>query len=413
MIRLTRLLIFFSLVIYESGSVAVISEKNTLEPLKASPVDETSNEKPEKFILPLAEGSTSDSDSKVNKRDKASKDDKFMDDDKKDKRTHGRFSERDKSPLLNCCGSRFESLGRPESTLQPTTRATDTNRYPDRFGNRPDDRFNNWQSVRPSSSSNSNGGLYGSSGNQPDRFGSRPSYHDSEYGRPGNRPSYGWGYGGYGDSGSFGSQGFELNHRPGGIFFSGSNRPSGGYGIHGTVGDQDEFPEGMAGGKLPANIQTQKAVALKALAGVALIGAAAALAANPALLPVGVLAAGRKRRSVESDQSEFNLLRFPEQFIRDRIPGVYEDDEAAKIFWESPKCVARLTCEVQKEYLKAITKDPGLRKDVERRLKELIDSEIFSADYVYKSMKMLTKIARNANPKDGKCEIFTCNFFTS
>lgn len=110
---------------------------------------------------------------------------------------------------------------------------------------------------------------------------------------------------------------------------------------------------------------------MKALAGVALIGAAAALAANPALLPVGVLAAGRKRRSVESDESEFNLLRFPEQFIRDRIPGVYEDDEAAKIFWESPKCVARLTCEVQKEYLKAITKDPGLRKDVERRLKEL------------------------------------------
>ncbi|CAG5108656.1 Protein of unknown function [Cotesia congregata] len=319
MIRLMSFFIFLTLVIYESGSVAVLSEKNTLEPIKPSPVDETSNdESPEKFVLPLAEGS---SDSKVNKRDKASKDDKFIDDDRKDKRNHGRFSEREKSPLLNCCGSRIETLGRPESTLQPTTRASDINRYPDRYGNRPDDRYNNWQSVRPR----------------------------------------------YGDSGSFASQGFDLSHRPGGIFFTGSNRHPG-YGIHGVLEGQDEFP--AEGGAMKPNIQTQKAVALKALAGVALIGAAAALAANPALIPVGVLAAGRKKRSVEPDQS-FNLLQFPEQFIRDHIPGVYEDDEAAKRFWESPQCVARLTCEVQKEYLKAISKNPNLRKDVQHRLKEL------------------------------------------
>ncbi|XP_044597685.1 uncharacterized protein LOC123274208 isoform X1 [Cotesia glomerata] len=387
--------------------VAVLSEKNTLEPIKPSPVDETSNdESPEKFVLPLAEGS---SDSKVNKRDKASKDDKFIDDDRKDKRNHGRFSEREKSPLLNCCGSRIETLGRPESTLQPTTRASDINRYPDRYGNRPDDRYNNWQSVRPSSSTNS--GVYGNSGNQPDRrFGYRPSYHDSEYGRPGNKPSYnyGYGYGGYGDSGSFASQGFDLSHRPGGIFFTGSNRHPG-YGIHGVLEGQDEFP--AEGSAMKPNIQTQKAVALKALAGVALIGAAAALAANPALIPVGVLAAGRKRRSIEPDQS-FNLLQFPEQFIRDHIPGVYEDDEAANRFWESPQCVARLTCEVQNEYLKAISKNPNLRKDVQHRLKELIDSQILSVDYVNQSMKMLTKIARNATPTNGKCEIFACNFFT-
>lgn len=97
MIRLMSFFIFLTLAIYESGSVAVLSEKNTLEPIKPSPVDETSNdESPEKFVLPLAEGS---SDSKVNKRDKASKDDKFIDDDRKDKRNHGRFSEREKSPL--------------------------------------------------------------------------------------------------------------------------------------------------------------------------------------------------------------------------------------------------------------------------------------------------------------------------
>lgn len=39
-------------------------------------------------------------------------------------------------------------------------------------------------------------------------------------------------------------------------------------------------------------------MALKALAGVALIGAAAALAANPILLPIGIVPGRRKRSSL-------------------------------------------------------------------------------------------------------------------
>ncbi|KAJ8676380.1 hypothetical protein QAD02_012167 [Eretmocerus hayati] len=91
----------------------------------------------------------------------------------------------------------------------------------------------------------------------------------------------------------------------------GDNRPRPGY--YGTVNANINSGDGGEGGEYPAGdpgqhnayLQTQKAVALKALAGVALIGAAAALASNPVLLPISVIsaaAAGRRRkRSTESD----------------------------------------------------------------------------------------------------------------
>ena len=51
-----------------------------------------------------------------------------------------------------------------------------------------------------------------------------------------------------------------------------------------------------------------QAIALKALAGVALIGAAAALESNPVLLPLSVIS-GRKRRSIDFQINEYNPLR--------------------------------------------------------------------------------------------------------
>lgn len=47
-------------------------------------------------------------------------------------------------------------------------------------------------------------------------------------------------------------------------------------------------------------------MALKALAGVALIGAAAALASNPVLLPISVIS-GRRKRSTSSSNAEKQL----------------------------------------------------------------------------------------------------------
>jgi len=51
-----------------------------------------------------------------------------------------------------------------------------------------------------------------------------------------------------------------------------------------------------------------KAIALKALAGVALIGAAAALASNPVLLPIGIVT-GRKKRSETFSEEEHTDFR--------------------------------------------------------------------------------------------------------
>lgn len=52
----------------------------------------------------------------------------------------------------------------------------------------------------------------------------------------------------------------------------------------------------------------RQAVALKALAGVALIGAAAALATNPVLLPLGVVSGRRKRSSVKDKDAYMNYI---------------------------------------------------------------------------------------------------------
>ncbi|KAK0179187.1 hypothetical protein PV327_008001 [Microctonus hyperodae] len=422
------LLIVLFNIINDSLSVAVLSDKNQLKPLKPSPVDESQQEHSSEKTLTKFDPSVVEiiSDN-YKKRESTStiKSEKLIEEDKAKKtRTipgfHGRFSERDK---LNCCGNRFESSSGRLESMQVTTRASDSTRFPDRYGYRPDDRFN-WHSSsgRPGGSSSTNNGAFGgnSGGNTDRRFGIRPSYpsyNDSGYGRPGasntnrptaGRPNYGYGYGGYGDNGAYGSQGFEVNQRPISINFSGNGgRPpgggGGGYGIYGTVGEQDEFPatEGVGPPAPPSNIHTQKAVALKALAGVALIGAAAALAANPALLPVGAVLAGRKRRSTQ-ESSQHNLLEFSEQFIRNHFPQIYNDDKIEKNFWESSECVARLTCELQKEYVKTIKNNPVLRWDIPRELEELIANDVLSADYVMQSTKLLTKIAHDANPEQGK-----------
>ncbi|KAK0171329.1 hypothetical protein PV328_009074 [Microctonus aethiopoides] len=403
-------------IINDSLSVAVLSDKNQLEPLKPSPVDENQQESSEKSLTKFDPSVVEIIGDSYKKRETTStiKSEKLIEEDKTKKTrtipgSHGRFR-------------RIESM-------QVTTRSSDSTRFPDRYGNRPDDRFN-WHSSsgRPGGSSSTNNGAFGgNSGGNTDRFGLRPSYpsnNDGEYGRPGvsnnnrptaGRPNYGYGYGGYGDNGAYGSHGFEVNQRPGSIHFSGNGgRPpgGGGYGIYGTVGEQDEFPvtEGVGAPAPPSNIHTQKAVALKALAGVALIGAAAALAANPALLPVGAVLAGRKRRSTQ-ESSQHNLLEFSEQFIRNHVPQIYNDDKVEKNFWGSSECVARLTCELQREYVKTIKNNPVLRWDILRELEELIANEILSADYVLQSTKLLTKIAHDANPKEGKCEIFSCNLF--
>ncbi|KYQ49560.1 hypothetical protein ALC60_11344 [Trachymyrmex zeteki] len=163
------------------------------------------------------------------------------------------------------------------------------------------------------------------------RYGPRPASETA------NRPitlGYGSGNGGGYGSGNGGGYGYVVNG------YGGYGRPAGHggsistYGISGTLADGDEFGPNDASypdASTPqGNIQAQKvelylfikAIALKALAGVALIGAAAALASNPVLLPISFVADGSSSKLVIS-----------------------------------PRCVARLTCEIQKDYLSDVGKD--------------------------------------------------------
>lgn len=118
-----------------------------------------------------------------------------------------------------------------------------------------------------------------------------------------------------------------------------------------------------------------QAVALKALAGVALLGAAAALAANPVLLPLGVVA-GKKKRSTTTS-STFDHLHFPYKFILDHVPQIQEDNTAQK-FWSSKTCLSRLICEGQREFIIQMNQDKSfiqdvsvIKRDIDRKLNEL------------------------------------------
>ncbi|XP_031832407.2 uncharacterized protein LOC116426904 isoform X1 [Nomia melanderi] len=201
----------------------------------------------------------------------------------------------------SCCGPRHGSGASTRPDTYHNKIPVDSNRYSSQYGERlPIDRYG-WQAQGqpPDSSGNTRrpgGGNHGVlyEGNQGDRFSFRPSYGNGNSHRPysyetGTSDGYGYGNGGYGGHGT---------SRP--TSSSGSSVSSS-YGISGILANGDEFgsvepnyPEGSAP-SVP-NIQAQKAVALKALAGVALIGAAAALATNPVLLPIG-LVSGRRKRS--------------------------------------------------------------------------------------------------------------------
>lgn len=76
------------------------------------------------------------------------------------------------------------------------------------------------------------------------------------------RPGYDYGNS---DSGVYGNNRYEVNHRPGqgnsgGIYFTGASRPPSNYGVYGSNAEQDEFPADAnpEGHPRPTNIHTQK-----------------------------------------------------------------------------------------------------------------------------------------------------------
>lgn len=223
-----------------------------------------------------------------------------------------------------------------------------------------------------------------------------------------NRPSA-LGYG----SGNAGGYGY------GGNSHGGYGRPSGyggsnGYGISGTLADGDEFGPGDSAPdgnmpQLPANIQAQKAVALKALAGVALIGAAAALASNPVLLPIGIVG-GRKKRSetFSEPQGDFQM-DYILNMLKRNLYKIQKDTSTNRLI-VSPRCVARLTCEIQKDYLSDVDKDIEILNTRKYHLTNLIRNNVLNVASLSSNVKNLIKLAVDVATENKNCNVFNCNY---
>ncbi|EZA60170.1 hypothetical protein X777_15107 [Ooceraea biroi] len=238
---------------------------------------------------------------------------------------------------------------------------------------------------------------------------SRETVYGSESTNRPNTLGYGSGnIGGY----SHGTSGYGGYGRP--IGYGGS---TGGYGISGTLADGDEFGPGEQtfsdGGvsQHTGNIHAQKAVALKALAGVALIGAAAALASNPVLLPLGIVAGRRKRSETfsEEEQTDFQM-DYILHMLRANLAKIRKDGSSNRLI-VSPRCVARLTCEIQKDYLSDLGKDVEiLNTNRKYHLTNLIQDNVLNTTSVNANVKNLIKLAVSTATENKSCDVFICNY---
>ncbi|XP_076679535.1 uncharacterized protein LOC143374869 [Andrena cerasifolii] len=337
----------------------------------------------------------------------------------KQPRTSIRHSESDSRDNSSCCGFRYGSNGSTRTESYYNRSPGDGSRNPSQYGERlPVDRYG-WQTQGqpPGPSGNAGrpgGGNYAAAslyeGSQAgDRFGSRPSYGGESSRRPTGYESapsggYGYGNGGYGGYGS---------GKPSGYWGS---TASGGYGISGTFANGDEFgpvepnyPEGN--GPPHPNIQAQKAVALKALAGVALLGAAAALATNPVLLPIGIVS-GRRKRSNFEDRIEDDHMDYILGKLQNNFNKVYSNGNGSKVSM-SPMCIARLACEIQKNYRYNLVKDVKYfkeRKELKYRPPNLMSNSVLKAELRDRRIKNLIKAATTLALNGGSCSTFTCTF---
>ncbi|XP_011877276.1 PREDICTED: uncharacterized protein LOC105567210 [Vollenhovia emeryi] len=321
----------------------------------------------------------------------------------------------------SCCGSKYSSGGSARPDYNYNKIPSETGRYPTQYGERhPIDRYG-WQTQgRPPGPIGSGGRPGGGSGSGVyagsqlgDRYGPRP-VHASE---TSNRPSalgYGTGnVGGYG----YGASGYGGYGRP-----TGHGGSTSAYGISGTLADGDEFgPSDTAypDASMPqGNIHAQKAIALKALAGVALIGAAAALASNPVLLPIGIINGRRKRSETFSEEEEEGeggertdfQMDYILYMLKENLAKIQRDGASDRLI-VSPRCVARLTCEIQKDYLSDYRKDVEILSTNRRYLlTNLIRNNVLSTNTVSANVKDLIKLAVGVASSNESCDVFTCSY---
>ncbi|XP_076634574.1 uncharacterized protein LOC143348350 [Colletes latitarsis] len=313
----------------------------------------------------------------------------------------------------SCCGSKYGSNASTRPDFYHSKIPADGDRYSYQYGERlPVDRYG-WQVQGQPPGSSGKPGSGNHDGNAPhegNRFSSRPSYDSESSRRPNGYEyatsgGYGHGNGGYGGYGS---------GRPTGY---GGSPASGGYGISGTLASGDEFGgtepnygEGNGGPPHP-NFQAQKAVALKALAGVALIGAAAALATNPILLPIGIIS-GRKKRSYLSVKDEDAHMNYILKELKSNFTKV-DGNRSGKKMLVSPTCIARISCEIQKKYWSDPIKEIKGKTKSEHRFTDLTSNNILDKEIMSVRMRKIMKTATTVAMNGGNCNVFTCTFLTT
>uniref|UniRef100_A0ABD2WE39 Uncharacterized protein n=1 Tax=Trichogramma kaykai TaxID=54128 RepID=A0ABD2WE39_9HYME len=281
-----------------------------------------------------------------------------------------------------------------------------------------------------------------------DRFGS-VSKPNSDYSNDGDRysqrPSSNY------EADRFGSATVGGGGRP--LPYQSSNYGYGGYrpqrpGISASQIGEGEADNPYGDGPPPdaataANIQTQKAVALKALAGVALIGAAAALASNPVLLPISVISGKRRRRrrstgdALLPDQASngggisgvdnYALTALLQGYIQAKpnkvSKGETETGEKQQHHQQelviSPECVARLACNVHRDYLLELDKNRELfagndteaqaLHGLEHWFDSLVHSNILVVDYLSNEVKtMIQSAVEIGSNRNATCDVFSC-----
>ncbi|XP_043791477.1 uncharacterized protein LOC122714308 isoform X1 [Apis laboriosa] len=308
----------------------------------------------------------------------------------------------------SCCGSKYGSNSsmRPDSYYSRIP--VENNRYPIKFDERlPVDRYG-WQTQGPPGGSTKKPGggsvfYEGSIIGDSIKFDSRPNYGSESSRKPSGYDSSVSGEYGYVNNG-YGGYSFSRPTSYGGSVSGGSS-----YGISGTFANGEEFgpvEPNHSGGHVPShpNIQAQKAVALKALAGVALIGAAAALATNPVLLPLGVVSGRRKRSNVKDKDAYMNYI------LANLKNNITKKDENGSETSLTPSCIARFTCEIQWNYWFNHRKDVDFfigKLALERQLNNLLLNNI-SKELENVRIKKLLKTATIIGSNGGNCNILTC-----
>ncbi|XP_033208194.1 uncharacterized protein LOC117167403 [Belonocnema kinseyi] len=352
----------------------------------------------------------------------------------------------------SCCS---QNLGNVLSRSESNTWKINSDNERDknqRYGHYQDERRYGWQSSSYPTGPGDNSGRHGNyerpyAGSQTtsDRY-QRPPYGSDIYNQGGDKANLNFGGSGVGNkfpglSGSsilnkFGAIGNKFSALGNKFSALGNKYPNTGdkyggvnygeteygrpgyYGSSAGYGDGHEFgtqESAFGEGSVPAtnHLATQQAVALKALAGVALIGAAAALATNPVLLPIGVLS-GRKKRDV-NDHLDKESTDFPLRVLKNYVSKNTDQNFGSKLAI-TPNCVARLACEVQKDYITDLKNHEDILKEdkstfhsLEHWFMNLVQKNILDADYVDGNMKKLIKLATLVGSEGRNCAVFTCS----